>query len=157
MKQSVYLESSVVSYFANEINSDLKVAAEQRITREWWGKVLPKLESYISPFVIGEIESGNPLSARIRFEAIRGIKILPVTDAVHELAAVYIKKLALPKNDQVDAFHLAVVAVHELDFLVSWNCKHIANAFKFPLIRKINVSMGYRVPTICTPRELMEV
>lgn len=157
MKQSVYIESSVVSYYANEISSDLKVAAEQRITREWWRQVLPRLEAYISPFVIGEIEDGRPLDAKARLEVVRGVKVLPVTDSVHELAAIYIRKLSLPKDDHIDAFHLAVTAIHELDFLVSWNCKHIANAFKFPLIRKINVGMGYRVPTICTPRELMGV
>ena len=157
MKSSVYIESSVVSYYSNEINSDLKVAAEQRITREWWSKVLPRLDAYISPFVITEIELGRPVDAKARLKAIRGINILSVTHPMNELAAVYIRKLALPKDDHVDAYHLAIAAVHEMDFLVSWNCKHIANAFKFPLIRKINLSMGYRVPTICTPRELMGV
>ena len=157
IKQSVYIESSVVSYYANEINSDLKVAAEQRITREWWDNVLPRLDPYVSSFVIGEIELGRPKMAKIRFEAIKGFSVLPITDAINELASVYIQKLALPKAGEIDAFHIASAVAHEIDFLVSWNCKHIANAFKFPLIRKINTSMGYRVPTICTPRELMEV
>ena len=94
----------------------------------------------------------------LRLVAIENLSALPVTEKVYELAAVYIRKLALPKDGEVDAFHLAMAAVHEVDFLLSWNCKHIANAFKYPLIRKINTSQGYnKILTICTPRELMEI
>jgi hypothetical protein len=157
MKQSVYLESSVVSYYANEISSDLKVAGEQRITREWWAKVLPSVDAYVSDYVLEEIQKGNPTEAAARKKAAQPFPLLPERAETHRLARAYIKKLALPKDGEIDAYHLAVAAVHEVDFLLSWNCKHIANAFKYPLIRRINISQGWRSPTICTPRELMEV
>lgn len=157
MKPTVYLESSVVSYFANEISSDLKVAAEQRITREWWVKVLPRVDPYISEFVLEEISKGKANHAEARRLAIREFTLLPTNDDIYTLANAYIRKLALPKNGEVDAYHLAMGAVHEVDFLLSWNCKHIANALKYSLIHKINTSLGYQSPTICTPRELMEM
>ncbi len=157
MKPTIYIESSVISYYANEISSDLKVAAEQRITHEWWKKVLPKVHAYASDYVLEEIKKGNPKDAAARVKVAQFLPLLPEKKETFELAREYIKKLALPKDGEIDAFHLAVAAVYEVDFLLSWNCKHIANAFKYPLIRKINHKMGYRSPTICTPRELMEV
>ncbi|MGK5083955.1 type II toxin-antitoxin system VapC family toxin [Bdellovibrionota bacterium FG-1] len=157
MKSSVYIESSVVSYFANELSSNLKIAAEQRITHEWWKKVLPKVNAYVSDYVLEEIKKGNPIEAAAQIKAAQILPLLPEKMETFDLAREYIKKLSLPKDGEIDAFHLAVAAVHEVDFLLTWNCKHIANAFKYPLIRKINSKMGYRSPTICTPRELMEV
>ena len=157
-KRTVYLESSVVSYYANKISvTDLKVAAEQRITREWWKKVLPKVNVYASDYVLGEIKKGNKREAAARVKVAQTLPFLPEKEETFSLAHEYIKKLSLPKDGEIDAFHLAVAAVYELDFLLSWNCKHIANAFKFPAIWKINNKLGYRSPTICTPRELMEV
>lgn len=156
-KPSIYIESSVVSYYANEIRSNSKIASEQILTRNWWKTVLPKMDTYVSEFVFREVLRGKPKYAQARLEAISGVTLLPFTDEVKKLAAVYVRKLALPKDGEADAFHLAMAAVHEVDFLVSWNCKHIANAFKYPLIRKININQGWRSPTICTPRELMEV
>ena len=158
MKPRVYLESSVVSYFANEMSSNLKVAAEQKITKEWWAKILPVVEGYISDFVVEEISKGRKDQVAARLSVIENFSALPITEEVSKLATVYIQKLALPKDGQADAYHLAMAAVHEMDFLLSWNCKHIANAFKYALIRKINKSLGYhQALTICTPRELMEI
>ena len=157
MKKSVYIESSVVSYYANKICSDLKVAAEQRITREWWQLVLPMVNVYISDYVLEEIKKGDPNEAAVRVKAARTLHLIPEKSETFGLADEYIKKLSLPKDGEIDAFHLAVATVYELDFILTWNCKHIANAFKYPLIRKINSKMGYRSPIICTPRELMEV
>ena len=157
MKPTVYIESSVISYFANQISSDLKVAAEQRITHEWWQRVLPKVNAYISDYVLEEIKKGSPSNAAARVKVAQILPLLPEKIETFDLAREYIKKLSLPKDGEIDAFHLAIAAVYEVDFLLTWNCKHIANAFKYPLIRKINNKMGYRSPTICTPRELMEI
>lgn len=157
MKPTVYLETSVISYFANEVSADLKVAAEQRITREWWTKILPLVDPYVSEFVLEEVSRGRSHYAEVRRLAVSGFTLLSTLDEIYPLATVYIRKLALPKNGEVDAYHLAMATVHEVDFLLSWNCKHIANALKYSLIRKINTSLGYESPTICTPRELMEL
>jgi len=115
------------------------------------------MDEYVSEFVFAEISKGRPQQAEARLKAIADFSVLPMTDDIQKLAAIYVRKLALPKEGEVDALHLAMAAVHEIDFLISWNCKHIANAFKYPLIRRINVSAGYHSPTICTPLELMEV
>ena len=157
MKQTLYLEPSVISYYTNPLSSDPKILGEQEITQLWWKKILPQLDIFISPFVIREISQGRKEQIQTRLLAIEGFSLLNSTNEVEKLAHVYIQKLALPKNGQMDAFHLAIAAVHKVDFLLSWNCKHIANAFKYPLIRKINTSMGHFSPTICTPRELMEL
>ncbi len=118
IKRSVYVETSVVSYYANEISSDLKIAAEQRITREWWSKVLPQMDGFISSFVLGEIEKGKAAYVKARQEAITHFSLLHFNDDVKKLSDVYLKKLALPKGGDIDAFHLAIATVHGVDFLV---------------------------------------
>lgn len=155
-KQTVYLESSLISYQANEISNDLKTAAEQMITRNWWDIALPKFNPFISGYVLSEVERGIPSEAKKRVILASQFQLLPDNKEIFHLAGEYIKKLSLPKDGQIDAFHLAMVAVHEIDFLLTWNCKHIANAKKFALIQKINQKNGYSMSTICTPRELME-
>jgi predicted nucleic acid-binding protein len=154
---SVYLESSVISYYANSISSDLKVAAEQKITQDWWAAVLPQFDAFISDYVLQEVELGRRTEAAARLKIAQSLTVLPENKDVYGLASEYVKRLALPKNGEMDAFHLATAAVHQIDFLLSWNCKHIANAFKYRKIREINQKLGFFVPVICTPRELMEV
>lgn len=154
---SVYLESSVVSYYANKMSADLKVAAEQKITQDWWASMLPQFDVFISDFVLQEVALGQKDEAAARVKVAQQFTVLPESSAIYGLAAEYIKKLSLPKDDEIDAFHLAMAAVHEVDFLLSWNCKHIANALKYRKIREINQKLGFYVPVICTPRELMEV
>lgn len=154
---SVYLESSVISYYANNISSDLKVAAEQKITQDWWANIMPQFEIFISDYVLQEVALGRKREAEARIKIAQHLTVLPESPHIYELAAEYVKRLSLPKNGEIDAFHLAVAAVHKVDFLLSWNCKHIANALKYRKIREINQSLGFYVPVICTPRELMEV
>ena len=156
-RESVYLESSVISYYANSLSSDLKVAAEQKITQDWWAAVMPRFDVFISDFVLQEVELGRKSEAAARVKVVRGLTVLPEKADIYDLASEYVKRLSLPKDGEIDAFHLAMAAVHKIDFLLSWNCKHIANAFKYRKIREINQKLGFYVPVICTPRELMEV
>ena len=155
-KQTIYLESSVISYYANDFSNDLKVATEQKITKEWWDASLSKFDPYVSVFVIEEVSRGRKKDAERRLKVASAFILLEEKPALHSLAKDYIKKLSLPKTGEIDAYHLAFAAIHEVDFLVSWNCKHIANALKFSAIRKINEAHGFPFPTICTPRELSE-
>lgn len=156
-RYSVYLESSVISYYANKISSDLKVAAEQRITQEWWDTVMPQFDIFISDYVLQEVGLGRKIEAAARLKIAHGLSVLPENALAYGLASEYVKYLSLPKDGQIDAFHLAMAAVHKIDYLLSWNCKHIANAMKYRKIRDINQKLGFFVPVICTPRELMEV
>jgi hypothetical protein len=156
-KPIVYLETSVISYYTAQFSAVLKIAAEQQITRDWWERALPQCHPVISIYVIDEITKGNEKEAQVRVKAVDGFQIFGESDLVKELAFAYLKKLSIPKKAEVDAFHLASSAINETDFLLSWNCKHIANAFMYPMIKKINEYYGLKSPIICTPRELMEV
>ena len=117
---------------------------------------MPQFDVYISDYVLEEVKLGRKNEAEARILATKSFPILPEVSEIYDLANEYIKRLALPDNGKIDAFHLAIAAVHEIDFLLSWNCKHIANALKYRKIREINQRLGFFVPIICTPRELME-
>lgn len=153
----VYLETTIISYYTNQISSVLKIAAEQQITREWWDNILPKCDPRISIYVAREVQRGDLDEAKKRTALIANIPAFTESDLVINLAKEYLKRLPIPKRAEVDAYHLAVASANETDFLLSWNCKHIANAMMYPMIKKINNTHGVGSPTICTPLELMEV
>lgn len=154
---SVYIETTVISYLTSGPSPVIKIAADQQTTREWWAKVLPKVDPVISEFVIFEISRGDVAQASARREVSKTFESLERTPQVDMLAKAYLKKLSIPERSHLDAFHLAIASVYNVDFLISWNCKHIANAFMARPIAKINKEMGFQTPIICTPRELMEV
>jgi hypothetical protein len=154
----VYLETTVLSYYSNALSKkDPKIAAEQQITRDWWKNALPKCDPRVSLYVLDEISKGDPKEAAKRLELVREMMILGETELIKQLAKAYLKKLPIPKRAEADAYHLAISSAHETNFLLSWNCKHIANAMMYPTIRKINEHYGLESPIICTPMELMEV
>lgn len=155
-KQSVYIETTVISYLTARPNRDLIVAAHQQVTVEWWYDTLPKLEPFISPIVIEEVSRGDETAARLRLEKIADMLVLEITDEVRELAEVYFEKIPIPGKARGDAFHLAVTTFHGMDFLVSWNFSHILSARVRAVIQEINTIRGVSTPIICTPEELME-
>ncbi len=155
-KQSVYIETTVISYLTARPNRDLIVAAHQQVTVEWWYDTLPKLEPFISPIVIEEVSRGDETAARLRLEKIADMPVLEITDEVRELAEVYFEKIPIPGKARGDAFHLAVTTFHGMDFLVSWNFSHILSARVRAVIQEINTIRGVSTPIICTPEELME-
>lgn len=93
---SVYLESSVISYYANSLSSDLKVAAEQKITQDWWADVMPQFDVFISDYVLQEVELGRPKEAAARLKVARTLTLLPENSDIYRLASEYVKRLALP-------------------------------------------------------------
>jgi hypothetical protein len=155
-KQSVYIETTVLSYLTARPNRDLIVAAHQQVTVEWWYDTLPKLEPFISPIVIEEASRGDETAARLRLEKIADMPVLEITDEVRELAEVYFEKIPISGKARGDAFHLAVTTFHGMDFLVSWNFSHILSARVRAVIQEINTIRGVSTPIICTPEELME-
>lgn len=157
MKPTVYIETSVVSYFASRPSRDLIVAAHQQITHDWWELVLPKCSPHISPVVLGEIERGAPEASRARIEAVKAAVVLEVTEEVTELADLYFERIDIPEAARADSYHLALAAWHGMDYLVTWNCKHIAAARVRRMLGEINIVRGIRTPGICTPEELMEI
>lgn len=124
---TVYIETTVVSYLTARSSRDVVLAAHQTLTREWWrGRTAYQLR--VSQLVLDEAAAGDPLMRARRLRALRGIPVLPLTDAATRLAKELVRRGALPKTAIVDAFHIGVAAAHEVTYLLTWNCKHLANA-----------------------------
>ena len=154
-KESVYIETTVVSYLTAWLSRDLIRAAHQQITQEWWHQRRNDFELYISAFVINEASAGDADAAEKRLEVLADIALLDVNLAVETLAQKLIAGKALPHKAVTDALHIAVAAVHGVNYLLSWNCKHIANAEMQGVIEKVCTEQGYKCPKICTPEELL--
>lgn len=156
MKQKVYIETSIVSYLTARQSNDLRAMANKNTTTEWWDSRMPEFDIFISEFVVVESSQGDPDAASKRLAFIDGISELEITEAVRQLGKALIEEGPIPKEAPIDAYHIAVAAVNGIDFLLTWNCKHIANAAMRPKIEKVCRNHGYEPPIICTPQELME-
>ncbi len=155
MNKRVYVETSVVSYLAARPSRNILAAAWQQVTRDWWEKQRPHFELFTSEMVLSEARQGDPDAVQQRIEKLQGIPDLEITEDVVSLAKKLIADGALPKEAMNDAVHLAVSAVHGMDYLLTWNCRHLDNAERKPLLRSVCAVAGYRCPEICTPQELM--
>lgn len=156
-KTTVYIETSVISYLTAWPSRDLIVAAHQQITADWWEAIRPHVECVISPFVIQEAERGDQSAAKKRLEAIVSLRVLDLNDEITALAQQYFAAIDIPEHARLDAFHLAMAVWHRVDYLLSWNCKHIASGRVRKIVSEINSQLGVPTPVICTPEELMEV
>ncbi len=155
VRPRVYLETTVVSYLTAEPSRDLIQAAHQQITREWWAKRRHDLDLFISQVVLNEASEGDPGAARRRLETLRGLPILDLTEEVTALGEALVAEGPLPEKAADDGFHLAFATVHDMDYLVTWNCKHLANAEMLRQIERLLDEKGYEIPRVCTPEELM--
>jgi predicted nucleic acid-binding protein len=154
--QTVYIESSVISYYAARRSRDLIIAAHQEITLEWWEKALPSFDAFVSQIVYDEISRGDPESAQKRLEAIQKLNVLEMTVDTAALGKLYYRALNIPEKAINDAFRLALAVYHGMDYIVTWNCTHIAAGRVISIVQNINDEQGYQTPIICTPEELME-
>ena len=155
MKPKVYLETTVVSYLTGSPSRDLVVAAHQQITTEQW-KSRKRFDLYVSQIVIQEAGGGNQEAAASRLKILEGISILELTPEARDLARKLLTQGPIPQKAAVDALHIATAVANGMDFLVTWNCTHIANAAMRIMIEAACRSLGYEPPVICTPEELME-
>ena len=153
---SVYVETTVISYLTARPSKDLVQRAHQRLTRTWWQNHRSQFELYISPLVLQEAAAGDPLRARRRLGIVRGVPVLEPTLDVVRLARSLIDQGPIPKKAEVDALHIAIAAVHGIEYLLTWNCTHIANARMRSEIEAICRDENYEPPILCTPEELME-
>ncbi len=156
-KKIVYIETSIVSYLTARPSSDLLAAAWQKVTIDWWDTQRDRFDLFASDIVIEEAGRGDDLAATRRLEALAGIPLLAITDEVLALSEALIEEGALPKEAVGDSLHIAISAVHGVDYLLTWNYRHIDNAERKPIIRKVCLANGYGYPEICTPQELMGV
>lgn len=152
---SLYLENSVLSYLAAHPARDLVTAARQQVTRDWWTNRRFHFTLYASQVVLDEASRGDPAASARRLALVTGVPLLDVTDAATALARRLEALAAFPAKASIDALHVAVATVHGMDYLLTWNLRHIANAEQRPLIERTCRTAGYRAPVICTPDELM--
>lgn len=153
MKEKVYLETSIVSYYTARPSRDIVIAARQEITHEIWPNLQKDFDIYISALVIQEVSSGDEQAAKKRLSLVKGIPILEISDKVESLAKSLISENAIPPEFKEDALHIAVASTNGMDFLLTWNFTHINNAFKKSIIIKAVENQGFIPPVICSPEE----
>ena len=156
VKPCVYLETSVISYLVGRLSRDVVVLGNQELTRDWWANRRAGYELFVSEVVIGEAAIGDSDLARQRVEICDGLRLLAISQEAERLAPFLLKAAGMAPNAETDALHVAVAAVHGMDYLLSWNCTHIANATIRRAIEKQCRASGYDPPVICTPQELIE-
>jgi len=156
MKRIAYIETSVVSYLTARPSRDMVVAAYQEITREWWRNAPDRFDLVASQLVVAEAGSGDPGAAQVRLKMLEPIPLLDATPKAENLAQTLVDLEAVPRQAAEDAAHIAIAATNGVDFLVTWNFRHIANAAMRARIEQGCRQAGYEPPVICTPNELME-
>jgi predicted nucleic acid-binding protein len=149
----IYLETSFISYLVARPSRDLIMAARQQITLEWWDKERVNHELYASEIVLREARQGDPNEIAKRMAVLTDLQILDVPESAENLAALLVKRHALPIKAAADALHIAVATVHGMDYLLTWNCKHIANLTMRAAIERTCRAAGYEPPAIGTPEE----
>jgi len=156
MKPTVYVETSVVSYYTARPSHNPIAREQQEITQQWWPHAARRFRLVVSEAVLLEVRVGDPQAAEKRLKAIKDFRILSVSEFCRAIANHYEKVLPLPKDAAADAMHLAIASVHGVDYLVTWNCTHLANALVRRALAETNSSMGLVTPIICTPEEMLE-
>jgi len=154
MKPTLYLETTIPSFLTARPSNNLVVAGKQEVTRQWWEKRKVQYDLFISQLVIDEALKGNPDAAGKRMDAIEGIVSLEIDDEVVQVTEKTMEAGVIPKKSATDAAHIAVASRHGVDYLMTWNCAHIANAEILGRMSFVVAEAGYYLPIICTPDEL---
>lgn len=151
----LYVETTIPSYMTARQSRDLRLAAHQEVTHDWWTDQRHEYDLYTSAFVREEAAEGHPAMAAARLALLDGVPVLPTTDEVEDLAGRLLDGGLIPAKAATDAFRIAVAAVHGMDFLLTWNCTHIHNLSIVRRVERICASAGYSCPVICNPDELL--
>ncbi len=156
MKPKVYVETTVISYLTSHPSRDLRVAAHQQSTQDWWQDSRGAFELYASQLVIQEASRGDSEAAKLRLEKLKEVSFLDATHEALLLAEAIIRQNLIPQRVAEDAAHIAIATTNAMDYLLTWNLKHIANAVIRGKVEALCRAEGYEPPIICTPEELME-
>lgn len=154
MAESVYIESSVISYLTARPSRDVVVTARQAITNNWWQDQKEKYEIFVSGLVVQEISEGDDEAAHKRLKSIKGVPMLGTSEEALLLAADLLAQGAVPQNSEEDALHIGIAAASGVDFLLTWNFKHTNNAHTKVLISSVIEEHGFVCPILCSPEEL---
>lgn len=155
MSETVYIETSILGYITARSTKNLILAANIEVTRDWWESRRNAFTLYISQAVLNEVVQGDSEIAARRLEILCNFPLLELNQAVRDLAAQFLSRSNLPPKADVDAIHIAAATVHGIDYLLTWNCKHIANAQIQGKLAEISLDFGYELPILCTPYELL--
>jgi predicted nucleic acid-binding protein len=156
VKPKVSLETTILRYLMARPSRDLVSGAHQQITREWWDTRRQDFDLFISQMVIDEASAGDQEAAARRLETLEALPLLDPGDVAAALAQALIERIPLPESAAADALHIAIAVVNGMDYLLTWNCTHIANAALRGKIEAVCRRQGFEVPIICTPEELLE-
>lgn len=152
----VYIETTIVSYLTARPSRDVVIAGHQQVTREWWDTRRFDYELCISVLVLDESGAGDSQAAQDRLRVLRPLLILETSPEALELAKELLLAGALPAKAADDALHIAIAASKAIPYLLTWNCRHMANAIMRPVIESVCEAKGFKTPIICTPEELLE-
>jgi len=155
LNPTAYIETTVIGYLAMRPSRDIRTASNQLTTQEWWSNRRKDFQLVVSRFVLDECLAGDPIAAQERLAFLDGVPLLAVTPEIEQLADAIMKSLQIPQKAALDAFHISISAVHGIEFLLTWNCKHIANPENRSKIDSVCRALGFEPPTICTPFELL--
>ncbi|MEM8961406.1 MAG: type II toxin-antitoxin system VapC family toxin [Acidobacteriota bacterium] len=157
MKSKIYVETTIVSYLTARPSRELIIEADQILTRDWWEHKRHVFDVYVSSMVLQEAMKGDPDASRKRVDLIETMPILALDEEGIELADRLVADRILPEKAHADALHLAIATVNRIDYLLTWNCKHLANAVLQKRLRHFMKRNRHELPQICTPRALMEI
>ena len=156
-KPKVYVETSVISYLTAWASRDVVVAGHQQVTRDWWMSSQDRFEVLASELVVQEASVGDHDAAHDRLVVLNSLTLLEVSETARDLARQLVVAAAIPAKAAEDALHLAIAATNGVEYLATWNCRHLANATMRARIEAVCRAAGFQPPTICTPEELLEV
>lgn len=152
MRPTVYLDTTIPSYYVDEREA-LRVHIER--TRAWWNEEARQYEVFTSPLVIRELEEGEFPGRTSALELLRDVPLLSPVPRIAEIVEEYLANHLMPRRDGRDAFHLAFASHYKMDYLLTWNCAHLANVNKRKHIAQVNQRLGLFVPVLITPLELV--
>jgi predicted nucleic acid-binding protein len=155
MSETIYIETSIIGYLTARPSRNVIIVANAEVTKEWWDMRRSSFNLFISLAVLKEVSQGDPQIASQRLEILRNFPILELNQSVLDLAEQFLQRSNLPAKADVDAIHIAVATVHGMDYLLTWNFKHIANAQIQRKLAEISLDFGYELPILCTPYELL--
>lgn len=153
-KAAIYIETSLISYLVARPSRDIIVAAHQQLTITWWENQRQQYDLFISQIVLDEARAGDQQAAEKRLATLENLPLLEINEAVINLAENLVQSHAVPIKAAQDALHIAVAYINGMDYLLTWNCKHIANAKMRGKIERVCREAGYLPVIICTPEEL---
>ncbi len=152
---SIYIETSIVSYLAARPSAHVIALSRQLLTRRWWDDHRAQHELFTSQFVLDEAARGDPVFAKQRLELLDEMVLLDIDPGIERLADELLARSILPPNARVDALHICTAAFHSVEILLTWNCRHIANASILPRVYRVLDELGQFVPLVCTIEEMI--